>query len=277
MTDLVERLVPDELWALFRRVVPPSEAIRPQGGGRRRAGDRETLAAIIFVATSGCTWRQLPPVFGPSWQTVYRRFAQWSRARVWARLHRVILDELGARGELDWSRVCDRLRQHAGRKRGPLTGPNPTDRGKPGSKVHLITDRNGLPLSLGIAGANMHDSLGLEPLVRGIPPIRSRRGPRRRRPGKLHADKGYDYDHLRRWLRRRGVRHRIARRGTESSQRLGRHRWVVERTVSWLGGCRRLHRRYERKAEHFLAFVGIAAALICHRRLSKAAVPQRPR
>jgi transposase len=46
----------------------------------------------------------------------------------------------------------------------------------------------------------------------------------------------------------------------------GRHRWVVERTMSWLNGCRRLHRRYERKAEHFPAFVGIASALICYRR-----------
>jgi transposase len=96
----------------------------------------------------------------------------------------------------------------------------------------------------------------------GIPPIRSRRGPRRRRPAKLHADKGYDYDHLRRWLRK----HRIARKGIESSTRLGRHRWVVERTVSWLAGYRGLHRRYERKAEHFLAFVGIAAALIGYSR-----------
>ncbi|WP_345702197.1 transposase, partial [Streptomyces avermitilis] len=61
----------------------------------------------------------------------------------------------------------------------------------------------------------------------------------------------------------------IARKGIESSKRLGRHRWVVERTVSWLAGCRRLHRRYERKAEHFLAFADIAAALICHRRLTK--------
>jgi transposase len=81
---------------LFRRVVPPTEVKRPQGGGRRRAGAREALAAIIFVATSGCTWRQLPRVFGPAWPTVYRRFAQWSRDRVWARLYRVILDELGA-------------------------------------------------------------------------------------------------------------------------------------------------------------------------------------
>ncbi|WP_277351001.1 transposase [Streptomyces chilikensis] len=65
MTDLVERLVPDELWVLSRRVVPPTVTTRPQGGGRRRAGDREALAAIILVVTSGCTWRQLPPAAPP--------------------------------------------------------------------------------------------------------------------------------------------------------------------------------------------------------------------
>jgi transposase len=99
--------------------------------------------------------------------------------------------------------------------------------------------------------------------VGGIPPIPSRRGPRRQRPTKLHADKSYDYDHLRRWLRNRGIRHRIARKGIESSTRLGRHRWTIERTMSWLGGCRRLHRRYERKAVHFLAFTAFACSRIC--------------
>lgn len=70
----------------------------------------------------------------------------------------------------------------SGPQKGATDRTESTDRGKPGSKIHLITDRNGLPLSLGISGANMHDSLGLESLVRGIPPIRSRRGPRRRKP-----------------------------------------------------------------------------------------------
>ncbi|GAB3724488.1 hypothetical protein GCM10027590_28020 [Nocardiopsis nanhaiensis] len=103
--SMVERLVPDGLWELFQRVV--SEApTRPQGGGRRRHGDREVLAAIIFVATTGCTWAQLPPVFGPSRPTAHRRFTEWSRARVWAKLHRLVLDELGSRGELDWSRCA---------------------------------------------------------------------------------------------------------------------------------------------------------------------------
>lgn len=66
-----------------------------------------------------------------------------------------------------------------------------------------------------------------------------------------------------------GLPVRVARRGIESSQRLGRHRWAIERTVAWLEGFRRLHRRYEHKADRFAAFAGIAAAIICTRRLSE--------
>ncbi|MDG4857649.1 IS5 family transposase [Streptomyces sp. T-3] len=251
---------------MFQRVVP-ERPMRAQGGSRRRHGDREVLAAIIFVATTGCTWSQVPPVFG-SGTTAHRRFMQWSRLRVWAKLHRLVLDKLGARGELDWSRCAiDSVNMRA-LKKGDLTGPNPVDRGKYGSKIHLITKRTGLPISVGISAVNLHDSQALEPLVRGIPPIRSQRGPRRRRPAKLHADNAYDNRHLRKWLRERRITPRIARKGVESSQKLGRHRWTIERTIAWLAGCRRLHRRYERQAIHFLAFSSIACTLICYRRLA---------
>ncbi|MFE0439167.1 transposase [Streptomyces nigra] len=104
--SIVERLVPDELRELFQRVVPEAPTL-PQECGRRRHGDREVLAAIVFVATSGCTWQQLPSAsFGPSGATAHRRFAAWTKAGVWARLHRLVLDELGARGELDRSRCA---------------------------------------------------------------------------------------------------------------------------------------------------------------------------
>ncbi|MFF2478729.1 IS5 family transposase [Streptomyces sp. NPDC058066] len=263
---MTERLVPDKQRELFQWVVPEAPT-RPQECGRRRHGDREVLAAIVFVATTGCTWSQVPPVFGPSGATAHRRFMEWSRQRVWAKLHRLVLDELGARGELDWSRCAiDSVNMRA--LKGDLTGPNPVDRGKFGSKIHLIAERTGLPLSVGISGANLHDSQALEPLVRGIPPIRSRRGPRRRRPAKLHADKAYHNRHLRQWLRSRHITPRIARKGVETSQKLGRHRWTIERTMAWLAGCRRLHRRYERQAIHFLAFTSIACTLICYRRLT---------
>ncbi len=74
---------------------------------------------------------------------------------------------------------------------------------------------------------------------------------------------------MRRWLRGRGITPRIARKGIESSQRLGWHRWTIDRTMAWLAGCRGLHRRYERKAEHSLAFTSIACTLICYRRLAR--------
>ncbi len=120
-----------------------------------------------------------------------------------------------------------------------------------------------------VPGANTHDSQALAPLAQGTPSIRSRHGPRRHRPAKPHGDKGYDYDHLRQWLCERGIVHRLARKGMESSKRSGRHCWQVEQTVAWLAGHRRLRRRYERKANHFPTFAGIACTLICYRSLAK--------
>jgi transposase len=149
-----------------------------------------------------------------------------------------------------------------------LTGPNPVDRGKNGSKIHVLTDADGLPLVIGLSAANVHDSQLLCPLVAGIPAIRSRRGPRRRKPVKLRADKGYDYEHLRAWLRERGITPRIARRGIDSSERLGRHRWKVERTIAWLDGYRRLTLRYERHGHLFAAFATLGAAITCWKKLA---------
>ncbi|MFC8829654.1 transposase [Streptomyces sp. NPDC057137] len=73
-----------------------------------------------------------------------------------------------------------------------------------GSKLYVLSDTQGIPLAVAVSGAKMHDSLALEPLIRGIPAVRSRRGPRRRRPVKLRADKAYfSAEHLA-WLRERG-------------------------------------------------------------------------
>jgi transposase len=112
-----------------------------------------------------------------------------------------------------------------------MTGPSPVDRGKTGSKIHVLSDRVGMPLSVAVSAANTNDSYALKPLVRAIPAIKSRRGPRRRKPGKLHADKAYDRIELRKWVRDRGITVRIARKGIESTTRLGKHRWVIERSM----------------------------------------------
>jgi IS5 family transposase len=132
-----------------------------------------------------------------------------------------------------------------------------------------VTDRAGSPLAVGVSAANLHDSQSLTTMVAAIPRVRSRRGPRRFRPVKLHADKAYDIAYLRVWLRRRGIIPRIARKGVESSERLGRHRWVVERTLSWLFNHRRLTVRYERHGHLFCGFATLAAALVCFKQLAK--------
>jgi transposase len=166
-----------------------------------------------------------------------------------------------------------RQHQRAGEKGGEATGPNPTDRGKRGSKYHLIVDRQGVPLAAMLTAANVHDSKQLEPLVDAIPPIRrpvGQPGRPRFRPKKLHGDKGYDYPVHRRALRRRGIAPRIARRGVESSERLGRHRWIVERSIAWLLAYRRLAVRYDCQAATVLGLLHLACSLICVRFLQRA-------
>lgn len=120
------------------------------------------------------------------------------------------------------------------------------DRGKPGSKMHVLPDANGLPLVVGVSAGNTHDSEGLKPMVAVH---QTRQAPDRGRhfkPQRLHADKAYGRPDLRKWLRGKRIGVRIARKGIESSERLGCRRWVIERTTSWLFGYRRLSPRYER-------------------------------
>ena len=122
-----------------------------------------------------------------------------------------------------------------------------------------------------LSAANVHDSKVLEEAVDAIEPIRRPRGEPgrpRKRPEKLHADKGYDFGRCRKALRKRGIKARIARRGIESSEKLGRHRWVVERTLAWLARSRRLTVRYERRADIHEAFLHLGCSLICLNHLS---------
>jgi transposase len=146
-------------------------------------------------------------------------------------------------------------------------GANPVDRGKPGSKLHLVCDGSGLPLTAAVTAANIPDVTMLQAIVDDIPPVRTPSGRWRTRPGKLDADKGYDSAANRGWLRRRGITPRICRRGIESSARLGRHRWRIERALSWLSCWRRLGVRWDRDSGRWFAFVLLACAVVCFNRL----------
>ena len=169
---------------------------------------------------------------------------------------------------LDWSRACVDSASVRAVGDGGKTGPNPTDRRKPGSKHHVITDANGTPLAAILTGANRHDVTQLLPLVDAVPPVRGKRGRPRRRPERLYADRAYDSRCSRESLRSRHITPVIAKRGAGHGSGLGVYRWVVERTLAWLHQFRRLRVRYERTDEIHEAFLSIGCSLICFRRLS---------
>jgi transposase len=262
-------LVSDDLWEAIEPLLP-NEPPKPKGG-RPRIPDRAALAGIVFILRTGTPWRLLPRELGcGSGSTCWRRLRDWQAVGVWARLHATLLNWLGDEGAIDWSRASlDSLSVRA-KRGGDKTGPNPVDRGKRGSKYHLLVDRQGIPLSVGLSAANVHDGHLLESLVDAIPPIVGPRGRPRFRPTKLHADKAYDSADRRSALRRRGIVPRIARRGVESSERLGRYRWIVERSLAWFLDCRRLGVRYERHGNLLRGLLHLACSLICVRFLRRA-------
>jgi transposase len=222
------------------------------------------MAAIVFMCRTSTPWALLPVrEFGcGSVTTCWWRFAEWAHAEVFERLQEVLLDELGAAGLLDWSRVSvDSASLRA--TRGDHTGANPVDRAKRGSKLHVANEGTGLPLSLLVTAANTPDAAVFEAVLADIPRVATPKGGRRCRPAKVHADKAYDNRRCRSHLTRRGIGVRIARCRVESSTRLGRHRWKAERTIAWLFGCRRLRVRYDRSSERFFAFAMLACARLC--------------
>jgi transposase len=142
-------------------------------------------------------------------------------------------------------------------------GPHPTDRGKPGTKHHLVTDRQGIPLASLQTAANVNEGTLLLDVIDAIPPITQPSGPPRRRPDKLHADKASESQARNDALEQRDIIPRIARKGIESKTKLGRYRWVAERAFAWLHRNRRLLVRYERRDDLHEAFLHLGSALIC--------------
>ena len=149
---------------------------------------------------------------------------------------------------------------------GKKTGPNPTDRGKRGTKRSLLTDGDGVPLALAVAGANTHDMRLVESTLKSF----AVRRPRPRRGGRQQhfcGDKGYDYPVVRALVRRWGYTLHIKSRGDEARKRRSHprwraRRWVVERSHSWLNRFRRLLIRWEKKAANYEALLHLACAWI---------------
>src|SRR5205807_9145949 len=144
---------------------------------------------------------------------------------------------------------------------GEATGKSPVDRGKLGTKRHVLTDQRGAAIGLAVTGANRHDSQAVRATLESLPVRRPTSG----MAGAQHltADKGYDYPSVRRTLKRRGLAAHIPKRDGRAAKQRGKRRykakrWVVERTHGWTNRYRRLLVRWEKKEANYVALVHFA-------------------
>ena len=260
---MAKPLVSDELWKRIEPLLPPHEP-PSEKGGRPPLDDRAALTGILFVLKTGIPWEDLPKEMNCGCgMTCWRRLRDWQAAGVWSRLHQSLLAELQSAGKIDWSRAAidsSTVRAVGG---GEETGPNPTDRRKPGTKHHVMVDGNGIPLNVQLSGANTPDIMQLLPIIANLPAVRGKPGHPRSRPETLYGDRAYDSEPARCILRWLGIEPFLAKRGTEHGSGLGKVRYVVERTISWLHQRRRLRVRYDRLPDIHQGFLTLAASLIC--------------
>jgi transposase len=197
-----DSILSDQLWQRIEPLLPQQKKPRHvQYAGRKPTDPRKVMTGILFVLRTGIPWKSLPATSDfPTGHTYRRKLIEWQQQGGWQRLWQNLLAELQAKQELDWQRgVVDSSSVRAGHA-GEKTGKNPVDRGKPGSKHHILVEGRGIPLSIGLTGANRHDITQLMTLVEGIP---GRRGRPRQKPKKVQGDRGYDSEPHRQKLKKR--------------------------------------------------------------------------
>jgi transposase len=244
--------------------LPPERPVGPRGG-RPPIGHLVVMRVIWYVLSTGCRWEDVPNEMGCSGRTAHRRLRCWEELGIWDRLHLHLLKLLRKTHRLDpHTAIVDGLivRAFGG---GEDTGPSPVDRRKLGSKHTLLVDPHGIPLAIRTAPANASDHTQILPIVVNFPRIGGQPGRPKELPDTVVADRGYDSDATRALLSWLGIKPLIARRRTAHGSGLGKIRWVVERTNSWLKGLRRMRIRYDRLKIIQDAWNKLAAAVICFR------------
>jgi transposase len=202
-TTIAKPLVSDALWSRIARLLPPFHS-PGLTGGRPRINDRAVLTGILFILKSGIPWEMRPEEMNcGSGMTCWRRLRDWQTADVWDKLQAAVLSELRGADMIDWSRASVDFSSIRAVGGGEASGPNPTDRARPGTKHHVMVDGQGVPLAVSITGANTPDVQQLLPLVVAIPQVRGKSGHPKSRPKALYAGRAYDSEPARailRWL-----------------------------------------------------------------------------
>jgi transposase len=271
-------LTPWQLTFIAERLPEPPCPTR----GRHPYSNQELLPGILRVLRSGCRWRDLDRPGSPSGVTHWRRFRYWHRKKGYRQVWRTLLNLLVQSKRLDRSLVSLDGTLIPSQEFTEQTGYSGKHR-LVGTKLSLLVDRVGTPLAVSVAPGNYHDgALGFLTLANIYTPPRILQGilpdlAQTTEPTLL-ADKGYDSLRFRRFVQERGFRPLIpTRRCIPAEQATGelyvedaslqRKRYVVERTLGWCKGFRRLRYRVDRTAASFQAFVYLAVLVLCVRRL----------
>jgi transposase len=201
---------------------PPTETIRVVATRRR-------------FLREGTPWRSLMATPDQaSGSTLRRCLRRWAEAGLLAKVHALLAAMLRGHPDL----ILDTCSVRA-KRGGDLTGPNPTDRGKRGTKYHIATDGDGVPVACLATAANVNDTLVFERLFLAAFAVMAR-------IRTVFADKGYDAEGHRELCRAFAAKPGIHKRGQPRGSGLGKHRWPVERSNAWVLENRRLALRYDR-------------------------------
>jgi transposase len=263
----------DDQFALLEPYLPSDGGV-----GRPWSPHRQILNGLFWKLRSGAPWRDIPERYGP-WQTIYDRYVLWRRDGTWDKMMQALQLKLDEQGKIDWeqwnvdSTVIRASRAAAGARHDTLDADEPNDhalgrsKGGFGTKLHLMVDGNGIPLSATLTPGQAHESTQFEAVVEAAN-LPAQPGRRRLRPRRIAADKGYDARRIRSWLRRRAIKPVIPPRKKRGKPRPGRPvsydrahyklRNVMERGIGWLKECRSVATRYEKLALNYLAMVKLA-------------------
>jgi putative transposase len=259
--------IPDEMWAEVHTL--PLGEKEPGTPGRPAIPARRVLNGVLYVLRTGCQWKAVPEKYG-SGSTLHRRFQQWVEDKVMDTIMEKMLCWYDKAMGIDWQWQSIDTKLIPAPLGGEQTGPNPTDRGKCGTKPHLLNDGNGAPLAFLLTGANRHDMKGIPELI-GEGFLIPRQRLALDRPQHLCLDKAYDAPEIDEFLQAQGYILHTKRKG-EKAPVIGigetvypARRWKVERTISWLNNMRKLRIRWEKKAYNYRALWLLAAALIIYR------------
>jgi putative transposase len=258
----------DEEWTCLKNHLPASKLPTKM----RTHALREIFDAIFYVLKSGCPWRLLPGSF-PPWQTVFYHFRRFRLSGLWHRVFavpRAILRKRDGKDPNPSAAIMDsqsvKTTEESAGRQGQDAHRNGYDGHKhiKGRKRHLLVDTLGLPFSVYVSPADTQDRVGARWLLAGLKPL----APRLK---KIWVDGANSGDPLSQWCQEEGRWElEVVDRNREASGfQVVPKRWIVERTISWIGQNRRMSKDYERLVQTSETLIEVAMIRLILKRLAK--------